>query len=130
MMNLDLERDTIRTNICIRSGATRHAILIGKYAVKIPVLNEGWELFLCGLLGNIQEHKFHDSDPVFCPIVFSIPLGFLNVMHRVNELTKKEFDTHITDDFMQSHSVVIPCEIKRSSFGWFEGRIVAIDYGS
>jgi hypothetical protein len=126
----DWFRDVIRTNLGMRSGATRHALLVGKYAIKIPIMNSGWEMFLCGILGNVQELKFHDCDPVFCPIVFSLPLGFLNVMLRVKELTEEEFDNLVTDEFLGQHSVVIPCEIKRSSFGWLDGQIVAIDYGS
>ena len=80
----------------------------GEYAFKIPVLTNGWELFLCGLLGNIQERKFHKCDPVFCPIVFSFPLGLLNVMRRAEELNQIEFDAFINDNFLNQHSVVNP----------------------
>ncbi len=123
-------RDIIRLSLGIRSGTTRHAFLIGRYAIKTPHVCNGWELFLCGLLGNIQERKFSGSDPVFCPIVFSIWGGFICVMKRATPMTGEQFDAQVTDEFLNSHSITIPCEIKPSSFGTLDGRIVCVDYGS
>lgn len=123
-------RDIIRLSLGVRSGATRHAILVGRYALKVPNVRNGWEMFLCGILGNIQEQKFSGSDLIFCPIVFSIWGGWFNVMRRASPMSEDDFDRLVTDDFMQSHSMIVPCEIKVSSFGYIEGKVVCVDYGS
>jgi hypothetical protein len=97
---------------------------------KIPNCSE-WRLFLCGLLANLQERTFAQAGwPELCPIKFSLPLGFLIVMPRVKVLTEKEFETFDYERFVNHKDYHVPVEAKRDSFGWLDGKIVAVDYGS
>lgn len=36
----------MKLNLQLKGGATRHVLLIGKYAFKFPRLNYGWRQFL------------------------------------------------------------------------------------
>ena len=123
-------RSVIRMNIGIRSGATRHVLLIGSWAIKVPAFMNGWELFLCGLLGNVQERKFSGVEEVFCPVLFYVWGGFLSVMRRAEPMSDTDFDAVVTDEFLAKWECDIPCEIKVSSFGWIDGNPVCVDYGS
>ena len=110
----------------VRSGVTRTVLLLGRWAVKLPCLHFGWRNFLQGLLANIQEREFGAAGwPELCPIVFSVPGGWLLVMPRARPMTAEEFGMLKLDAFTR-----VPVEAKPNSFGWLDGRIVAIDYGN
>lgn len=110
-------------------GTHRTTWLIGKYAIKIPVLVE-WRLFLLGLLANMQEAQFSACKwPELCPVVFRVPGGFLNVMCRAEPLTREEFFALDYEAFVDAEDYHVPVENKLDSFGKLEGRIVAVDYG-
>lgn len=116
--------------IC-RTGTTRLVILTKLYAIKIPNLLNGWDLFLRGLLGNQQEKIFSATGWVeLCPVLFALPGGFLNVMPRARPLTTAEWEEFDIDSFLENDFRIIPAERKRDSFGVLNGRIVAVDYGS
>jgi hypothetical protein len=126
-----------------RTGVTREVFLIGAYAIKIPSLRS-WRMFLHGLLCNMQERLWSGAGPEFCPVTFALPGGWLLVMRRARELTDEEwaaFDPQgyehalagargVTPWLDQLADYIVPAEIKQDSFGWLNGRIVAIDYGS
>ncbi len=129
-----------------KQGATRNVFLIGKYAVKFPRLIE-WRLFLCGLLANMQETNFWRQlrNERLCPVIFSIPGGWLIVMPRAGEFSGEDHENFDYEDFVnvgfksdvvtlaflgRETGWVIPVENKQDSFGWLDGRIVAVDYGS
>ena len=113
-------------------GTTRWVLLTRNYAIKLPTLID-WRLFLLGLLANMNERFFYLSfqkgSPELaqrlCPIVFSAPGGWLVVMRRAQPLDRDDFEL-----CAQINWKYIPVERKPDSFGWFEGRIVAIDYGN
>lgn len=114
----------------MKQGSTRNVFLTKKYAIKIPRFVE-WRLFLFGLLGNMQETFFWKqlkSDKL-CPVLFAIPCGFMIVMARASEFSCKDHAEFDFDSFVDAGDWVIPAENKQDSFGWFQGRIVAIDYG-
>lgn len=114
-----------------RQGITREVFLTRRYAIKIPKLIYGWHKFLCGLLANMQEAAFGTTNwPELCPVVFSIPGGWLLVMLRVEMLTDAEWATFDVRAFCERGDRTIPAEFKRDSFGRLDGRIVAIDYGN
>jgi hypothetical protein len=91
-------------------------------------------LFLLGLLANIQERTFSKCGwPELCPVLFSIPGGWIVVMRRAIILTKMEWDDIAYQDlreFLEKPNYVVPAELKRDSFGWLNGRLVVVDYGS
>lgn len=125
----------------VRTGVTRDVFLVGSLAFKLPKLTYGWKCFLQGLLANMQERQFAATGwPEFCPIRFSIPGGWLVVMSRARPLTAAELATAPIEMKPFAHGAVpwltldadyiIPVECKEDSFGVFEGRIVAVDYGN
>ena len=114
---------------CLR-GATRIVLLVGGYAVKVP-LPQTWRTFLNGLLANMQEREFSRTGwPELCPVVGSLPGGWLVVMRRTEPLTCYEYNVFDTREFIERSDGVIPVEEKQDSFGWLDGRIVAVDYGT
>lgn len=117
-------------NFRIAYGATRTVWLIGPWAFKFPSMVE-WRLFLLGLLANMQERKFSETDwPELCPVLWSLPGGWLVVMRRARELTRTEFDQIDFVKWLDRGNYVIPAEPKMDSFGWIGGQLVAVDYGN
>lgn len=114
-----------------RQGITREVFLIGRYAIKVPRIVYGWKMFLCGLLANMQERTFGSTGwPEICPVVFSLPGGWLVVMRRARLLTDDEWRVFDPKAFCETEEYTVPAETKRDSFGVLDGRIVAIDYGN
>ena len=115
----------------LRSGSTRWVILIGRFAFKIPSLHS-WKNFLWGLLANIQEVEFSKCNEMkhkLCPVKFYLPLGFLVVMPRVKILSKDDLPKEALEKFCVDDNFTIPAELKHDSFGYFKGKLVAVDYG-
>lgn len=122
-----------RMNCYMAYGTTRTVFLIGRFAIKFPAM-VGWPLFLLGLLANMQEAKFSRCGwPELCPVLFSIPGGWMIVMQRATVLTVAEWismDKSSIDAFINKPDYVLPVERKSDSFGWLNGKLVAVDYGN
>lgn len=117
-----------------RYGVTREVFLTKRYAIKVPKFTYGWKQFLNGLLSNMQEREFSKTGwPELCPVVLSLPGGWLVVMRRARPLEDIEWDTFDVERFqgwtVPKAPYVIPVESKRCSFGVLDERIVAVDYG-
>lgn len=113
-----------------RTGCTRIVILIGNFAIKIPAFDCEWRLFLRGLLANMQEARWAKTGwDELCPVKFSIPGGFFLIMKRARELTDNEFLALNLKEFIHD-DCIIPVELKSNSFGYIDGKLVAIDYGN
>ena len=115
----------------LKQGATRNVLLTKRYAIKVPRLVE-WRLLLYGLLANMQERQYwrHLRHDKLCPVLWSLPGGFLLVMRRTTELSRDDFATFDYEAFVENETWRVPVENKQDSFGWYYGRIVAVDYGS
>lgn len=120
----------------VRSGATRTVFLVWRWAIKVPVLGGGWARFLQGMLANLQERYWSNQGyPQLCPVLFADPLGVVVVMPRLvtipRPLATEDFDvlSAITssDGFLCSLSIL---DNAPHNFGWLNGRIVAVDFGS
>lgn len=115
-------------NIC--KGTTRWVVLTSRYAIKLPSLSS-WEMFLRGLLGNMQETVFATMRlPQLCPIRCSLPGGLCLVMRRAEVVSVHDwYDTVLP--FVRANYAYLPAsfEYKRSSFGWLDGRLVIVDFG-
>lgn len=116
----------------IKIGSSRICILTKNYAFKIPRLSP-YRSFLRGLLANLQEQSFwkycHYDE--LCPIVFSLPLGFMNVMYRASELNENDFplvDSFLTNLKIKDYDIPFESD-KLSSLGKLNGKIVIVDYG-
>jgi hypothetical protein len=115
-------------------GVTRLVILTRHHAIKIPRFwwygRFRWETFLWGLLANMQERRIAAGNiPEVCPVRWSIPGGWLLVMPRCapleREMTAEEYEA-----FVDHPGYRVPAENKPDSFGYLNGRLVAVDYGS
>lgn len=125
----------------VRTGCTREVFLTRRHAIKVPSFHS-WRLFLTGLLCNMQERTFSKAGwPELCPVVWSIPGGWLLVMRRADEMDRETWFSFSDRDggtpteavpawINKSGDYFIPVEMKMNSFGILDGRIVAIDYGS
>ncbi len=115
-----------------RTGTTRIIFELKAVVVKVPNFRDGWKLFLTGLLSNMQERQFGALGwPELCPIVWSLPGGWVVVMKKARMMTRAEFDKFDANDFIEDGLFcTLPVEPKMNSFGYYKGRIVAVDYGS
>ena len=114
-------------------GATRLVILTKRYAIKLPRIwwrsPDRWQMFLYGLLANMQERKFARTGwPELCPVVWSTPGGWCVVMRRAEPLAEDLTEEQYTA-FVEHDEYYVPAEHKTDSFGILDGRLVAIDYG-
>lgn len=112
----------------IYKGSTRWVVVTKKYAFKFPRLL-AWRNFLQGLLANMQEVEFSGFDPLLCPVIFNLPLGFMNVMPSTEPVSVDQDLTHVFDS-LENEERVLPVERKHDSFGILNGNIVAVDYGN
>ncbi len=115
----------------IKKGSNRWVIYIGGFAFKIPSLYN-YKRFLRGLLSNMQEIEFShvvEFKEKLCPILYHLPFGFLIVMPRVRVLNEGEISKEELNKFCRVKEGNIPAELKSDSFGYYKGRLVAIDYG-
>ena len=114
----------------VKHGASRVVILTKNYAIKLPTWKH-YRLFLHGLLANMQEGTWGEVGyEGFAPVIRSNPLGFYVVMKRAREMTMEEYLEFDYLAFVDRPDYRIPAENKPDSFGWIDGKIVAIDYGS
>lgn len=118
----------------IERGATRIVILTRRWAIKLPTPVYGWRNFLYGLLANMQERMFARTGwPELCPVLFSLPGGWIVVMPRCEPYPPAGEWTDPPEQwwrgFTEREDYVVPVEHKADSLGYLNGRIVAVDYG-
>lgn len=108
-------------------GSTRFVIVIWGFAIKLPYITKGFKTLLLGLLGNMQEVQFNTlKDKRLCPVLCYLPCGLCLVMPECRILTEAEYSPEVYERI--SYAPGFP-EPKATSFGWLDGRIVAVDYG-
>lgn len=127
-----------------RTGCTRIVLLTKRYAIKIPNFIDGYKSLLNGLLANLEEREFSKLNyKQLCPILFSLPLGLINVMPKVKILSDEEFTISLLDEFdifsvedseykldIVCNGYFIRVENKANSFGWLNEKLVCVDYGN
>lgn len=123
----------VHKNCRMAYGVTRKVLLIGNWAIKVPNFDE-WRTLLLGLLANMQEKTFSAmGEPDLCPVLFSLPGGWMIVMRRARVLTDEEFALWEEWDrraWLDRGDWLIPAELKSDSFGYLDGRLVVVDYGN
>lgn len=120
----------VHKNCRIAYGCMRVVWLIGQWAIKFPAMVE-WRLFLLGLLANMQERQWSKTGwPELCPVVWSIPGGWIIIMKRARVMTNAEFNNFDSEKWRDKGDYMIPAEDKQNSFGWYQDKIVVIDYGN
>jgi hypothetical protein len=109
-------------------GHNRLVLLVGRWALKFPTPVRNWRDFLYGLLNNINEtHRSRSGNQALCPVLWSVPGGFLVVMPRVRVFSEEEYTPEQARAFAEANSV--PGEHKADSYGLLNGRVVCVDYG-
>lgn len=126
----------------ITRGTCRVVILTEKYAFKLPRFwrlparlagssQSAWRVFIRGVTANMQEVEFGYSGwPELCPVLWHVNGGFLVVMPRVDEVIERTLPESEFYDFIQQPDYTIPGDPAPGNFGMYQGRMVAIDYGS
>ena len=109
-----------------RRGRNRWVILTRRWAIKVP-RPTGWRDFLFGLLNNLHEAAWSREGTGRCPVALAVPGGFAIVMPRLRILDEAEFAAVDVAAFNLAHD--LRAEPKPDSFGWLDGRVVAVDYG-
>ena len=120
-----------------KNGATRLIFLIGGLAIKIPTFHS-WELFLYGLLGNIQERRFRAmyhaaQEKSLPPVLFSLPGGFLVVQKRIRPIKHKGFFALALAETIATSTLDKEFwlnDAKIENFGYMNGLLVKIDIGT
>lgn len=116
----------------IKTGTTRLVIIAFNFVFKIPS-PRSYKSFLLGLMCNIQEKEFSAIEEMrhkVCPVLFYFPLGLFIVMPKARVLIKGELSRSYLQNFCENDDYIIPAEPKHDSFGYLNGNLVAIDYGS
>jgi hypothetical protein len=123
----------------LKTGATRRVFLIGKYAFKIPFAWPGSGNAFRGIRSRLRDGifanrcevvysgmEFSDNRVSFVcnPVVFSLPCGLLVVQRRAIPIDYETFDT------LEEACAWSPVEYKPDSFGFVDGKLVAVDYGA
>ena len=100
----------------IKSGATRKVLLTNKFAIKFPSPENFLEGIKCNKAEASKRHEFA------CPILFNF-FNLAIVMPKCEAL-KWNFPLEILKPVAEE----IGAELKTSSFGLLNGKIVCFDY--
>lgn len=126
----------------LRHGTTRTCLLWGNLCFKFPAFSS-WEHFLLGILGNLKEKQFEVClREIVPPIYFSLK-GLVNITARAHV---QSCDENNPDRFKYLHEYQSMIkgtefndirgvlenlvELKIDSIGFWNGKIVVVDYGS
>ena len=115
----------------IKRGTTRITLILGNWAIKIPILNRSLKHFVKGWLGNIDERNIwrKTKHTQLCPIYFSV-FGLINVMPRAIPIyeTLWKFDKQWA--FRTFNNVPVDLDVCSGwkNFGYVNGSIVVLDY--
>lgn len=115
----------------IAIGCTRCVLLVGKYAIKFPVLS-CWEMFLKGLVANIEEGKWSRFPSKHLPKTYYVARsGFISIQERVRpvrheglylvDLAQLCAQSEVSSDFWLR-------DAKASNFGYRGNTLVKVDY--
>jgi hypothetical protein len=131
------------------AGITRTVYLVGDIAIKVANGRYTWQHWLKGLIANLKERERHTYNlPQLCPVLWSDPWGVVVVQRRAATLTDEQharlfgaeapepgggwyyMEFFDTPEFKEKFGNWIPTENKPDSFGYLDGRLVAVDYAN
>jgi len=118
----------------IERGATRIVFVFKKFVLKIPTFKQ-YDLFLNGLLANLQEKLWSGNHPDLARVSFCGKLGFVLIMERAEVLgndtnwldTMEVLEEKYKDDELVEFLL---SDFKPSNWGYINGQLKKIDYGN
>jgi hypothetical protein len=102
-------------------------ILTRTRAYKFPNPSS-WKSFLFGLLNNMNEVR-RSGRPGLCPVLWSIPGGWLVVMPRAWPISPFDWACMKHTALIAEIRTHTHIELKPCSWGFYKGSLVAVDYG-
>lgn len=115
------------------SGVTRIVFQFDNFVIKIPKFTHSWSHFLLGLIHNMNENKIWkwqinpnnlDAKPeLLCPIIYASFGGWFLVMEKA---VVCEWEEEL--DYKKWIDAGFGGDDKPPNYGYFETRIVKIDY--
>ena len=124
--------------IRIAKGTARRVIVIGPLAFKFARRgqDDGEKGRRCNLGEAIRyQEESKANQRILCPVVACSPRGFLIVQRAARPMTDAEFAAVVEQDAFPAWDYTpgtkgAPFEWKQSDWGYFQGRLVAVDYSS
>ena len=126
-----------------QTGITRIVIELRNVVIKIPRFTYSWEHFLKGLIANISENKTWEYNSgkyeegksyLLCPVVWCSYGGWLLVMKKA-DMKRHEDEVRAWIDNGQEPMWYVAWknagfggDDKCDNFGYYENRLVKIDY--
>ena len=121
--------------VSFATGTTRAVLCVGSLALKFSRSQ-------AGARGNRFESDLYRRSgkgrrALLCPVLWCSPHGAVLVMRRATPMSEADYRRYVHDvgllyawGYSDSRDDVNPFEPKASSWGWHNGRAVAIDYAN
>lgn len=119
--------------IALRKGTTRRTLVVGPLAFKFALGEQGRRC------NHYEANCYRTEGPankaLLCPVVACSSKGFVLVQRSAQPLTEAEKEKLINEDAFPEWDYTpftdgSPFEFKASDWGWFKGRLVALDYSA
>lgn len=111
----------------INKGMGRIVISIGKYAIKFPSFHNGQQLFVMGMIGNLNESERWQNyaHPQLAQVYHCGPLGLWLVMKRYHNIVNRRLSKEERRDLP-----FIGIDDNGANIATDNGKLVLIDYGN
>ena len=118
----------------IERGATRIVFIFKTFVIKIPSFKQ-YNLFLHGLLANLQENLWTGQHPDLAKVHFCGKLGFFLVMEKAEVLSNHVDWGETLDGLREKYkddelSEFMLSDFKPSNWGYVNCMLKKIDYGN
>ncbi len=116
----------------IELGATRRVFIFKKFVIKIPNIQQ-YNLFLHGILANLQENLFSGIHSDLANVIWCDKLGLILIMEKAKILNNEDWDIvdilikKYEDDEMKEFLL---SDFKPSNWGYINNKLVKVDYGN
>lgn len=114
-----------------KTGITRLVIERSNIVIKIPNFTCQWSHFLQGLLSNINEaltYRWSEKQEMLCPVIWCSWGGWILIMRKA--IPCKYMDEGGEEiDYSKWIVEGLGGDDKPDNYGYYNGRIVKIDYG-
>lgn len=119
----------------VKKGITRIIFIFQNYVIKLPNFTYSWNLFLTGLLANLNERncwKYNVDNELLCPIIWMSIGGWILVMKKVD--VKKHIEERKLDNINHFDYYIkwinsgFGGDDKPDNYGYLNEKLVKIDY--